>query len=143
VKATAPVRTYLAMRERVYDHIEKRYMPLSEWDGYPAYQSLLPLPTVDQLLGREPMDAIAAAARQKRGDRSSRQPASRSGAGGADGGDGSRAGGVGGGGDDGRDAGGKPGKPQKPFRPLYSEADAGDDRLKAQLLKWKEMHGHE
>ena len=54
VRKTEPVRVFLAMREKVYDHIDTRYMPLSERDGYPAYQSLLPLPTVGQLLWNDP-----------------------------------------------------------------------------------------
>jgi len=126
VRETAPVRTYLAMRERVYDHIEKRYMPLSEWDGYPAYQSLLPLPTVDQLLGREPMDTIAALAQQQRDDRSSRrQPYSG-------------AGGLGGAASGGRSGGGKPGKPPKqPFKPRPSDAEQAG--WKVDLLKLKDQ----
>jgi len=67
VKQSEPVRVYLAMREKVYDHIDKRYMPLSERDGYPSYQSLLPLPTVEQLLWNEPIASVseAAAGRQQ------------------------------------------------------------------------------
>jgi len=66
VKQSEPVRVYLAMREKVYDHIDKRYMPLSERDGYPAYQSLLPLPTVGQLLwnGSIAKSEVAAAQQQ-------------------------------------------------------------------------------
>lgn len=54
VRQSEPVRVYLAMREKGYDHINTAYMPLSERDGKPAYQSLLPLPTVGQLLWNEP-----------------------------------------------------------------------------------------
>ncbi|AGA59173.1 CRISPR-associated protein [Thermobacillus composti KWC4] len=65
VKQSEPVRVYLAMREKVYDHIDKRYMPLSDRDGYPAYQSLLPLPTVGQLLWNEPTTVREDADRQQ------------------------------------------------------------------------------
>ena len=53
VKQSTPVRIYLAMREKVYDHIKKQYMPLSGKDVWPTYQSMLPLPTVDRLLENE------------------------------------------------------------------------------------------
>jgi len=77
VKQSEPVRVYLAMREKVYDHIEKRYMPLSERDGYPAYPSLLPLPTVGQLLWNEPIAAkeIAAGRQQESQPAKKRQSA--------------------------------------------------------------------
>lgn len=51
VLESKPVRTYLAMREKVYDHIEKGYMELSgNGNGKPTYQSMFPLPRVEELL---------------------------------------------------------------------------------------------
>lgn len=109
VKQSEPVRVYLAMREKVYDHIDKRYMPLSERDGKPAYQSLWPLPTVGQLLWNELIAAkeIAAGRQQDSKPVKKHQSASN-------------------------------GYPNKPHKQRHQSRQSGafDERW-ADLLKWK------